>query len=615
VAVLLNAHELGHAFGARPLFTGVSFTLSDGDRVGLIGPNGAGKSTLLSILAGQLTPDHGRLSLRGGAQVVCLPQTPVFEPGASVREAVAGGLRSANFASDAGVVRAKVDELLARLELSGRRAGEAAPVAELSGGLQRRVSLARALISEPDLLLLDEPTNHLDVEAILWLERFLATERFAAVTITHDRTFLQRVARRIFELDPRNHNGLLEVDGDYATFLERKTELMATQQQQEQALRNRLRRETEWLRRGPKARTTKAQARIDRAGQLADDVEELATRNRTRKAEIELQSSGRRSQRLIEAVGLTKRYGDKPVFEGVDVTLTRSSRVVLLGENGAGKSTLLRVLLGLEPPTGGTVKRADDLIVQLFDQHREALDLDRTVVDTVAPDSEHVDWNGTRLHRHGYLERFLFRSEQMRMRVGALSGGEQSRLLIARLMLRPADVLVLDEPTNDLDFDTLDVLQESLAAFDGAVLLVSHDRYFVDQVATQLLAFHGAPGEAGRVTAFADLHQWQAWHTEQQKLRAARPSRPSGVPSVPSPPPPKRVKLSYKDQRDWDTLEARIGEAEATLAAREAECGQPAVSSDGLRLRALTEQIAALRSEIDAMYKRWAELEALQQSG
>jgi ATP-binding cassette subfamily F protein uup len=614
VAVLLNAHELGHAFGARPLFSGVSFTLNDGDRVGLIGPNGAGKSTLLSILAGQITPDHGRLSVRGGAPIVCLPQTPVFEPGAIVRDAVASGLRGATFASDAAVVRGKVDELLARLELTSRRAGADAPVAELSGGLQRRVSLARALIGEPELLLLDEPTNHLDVEAILWLERFLASERFAAVTITHDRSFLQRVARRIFELDPRNYNGLLEVDGDYATFLERKAELMATQQQQEQSLRNRLRRETEWLRRGPKARTTKAQARIDRAGQLADDVEELSTRNRTRKAEIELQGSGRRTARLIEAVGVSKRYGDKLVFDGVDLTLTRSSRIALMGENGAGKSTLLRVLLGLEPPTSGSVKRADDLIVQHFDQHREALDPDCTLVESVSPGSEHVDWNGVRMHRHGYLERFLFRSEQMRMRVGALSGGEQSRLLIARLMLRPADVLVLDEPTNDLDFDTLDVLEQALAAFDGAVLLVSHDRYFVDQVATQLLAFHGAAGEAGRVTAFADLHQWQAWHAEQQKLRGARPSRPGSSPSVPAPAPPKRAKLSYKDQRDWDTLEARIGETEAALAAREAECAAPDVVSDGARLRVLTEQIASLRAEIDAMYQRWAELEALQQS-
>ena len=471
--------------------------------------------------------------------------------------------------------------------------------------------MARALIAEPDLLLLDEPTNHLDVEAILWLERFLASERFASVTITHDRTFLQRVARRIFELDPRNRNGLLEVDGDYATFLERKAELMATQQQQEQALRNRLRRETEWLRRGPKARTVKAQARIDRHGQLSDDVDELATRNRTRKAEIELQSSGRRTQRLIDAEGVGKRYGDKLVFEGIDLTLTRSSRVALLGENGAGKSTLLRVLLGLEEPSEGRVKRAPDLIVQHFDQHREALDPDRTLVESVSPGSEFVDWNGVRMHRHGYLERFLFRSEQMRMRVGALSGGEQSRLLIARLMLKPGDVLVLDEPTNDLDFDTLDVLQEALEAFDGAVLLVSHDRYFVDQIATQLLAFHAAPGEPARATIFADLHQWQTWHDDWEKTRASRPSKQSAFPSAPAP-TPKRVKLSYKDQRDWDTLEARIGEAEAELAKCEAECGDPVVGTDGVRLRALTERIGVLRGQIDAMYARWAELEALQ---
>ena len=617
MAILLTAREIGHAYGVKALFAAVSFTLAEGDRVGLIGPNGAGKSTLLAILAGEIVPDRGELAVRSGARVAYLPQNPTFAPDATVHQAVAQGLvqhgsppkgAQANEAPDWNAP-GRVEEILARLELTGSRAGADTRLAELSGGFQRRVALARALIVEPDLLLLDEPTNHLDVESILWLEKFLAAERFAVVTVTHDRTFLQRVARRILELDVRNQDGLLQVDGDYATYLERKAELLSTQQQQEASLRNRLRRETEWLRRGPKARTTKQTARIDRAEQLAQAVSELAARNRTRRAEFDLQASGRRTQRLIEATQISKRYGDRLVFEGLDVRLTRGTRLALLGENGAGKSTLLRVLLGIEPPTSGTVERADRLVVQMFDQNRESLDPDRTVADTVAEGGDLVDVRGTRMHRNGYLERFLFRPEQMRMRVGALSGGEQSRLLIARLMLRPADVLVLDEPTNDLDFDTLDVLQESLLSFDGAVLLVSHDRYFVDQVATQLLAFHGAPGERGRTSLFADLHQWQTWHSEHRKGRPARATPASTAP----PASPKRKKLSYKDQRDWDTLETRIEQAEREIAAREADCNLPDVGSDAARLLVLHAQITALRAEVDKLYRRWAELEVLQQ--
>ena len=608
MAILLSAHQLAHSFGVRALFEGVSFTLSDGDRVGLIGPNGAGKSTLLKILAGALGADRGQVAPRAGLRVGYLAQIPVLTQGTTVRDAVREGLDPAD---DDG----RVDQLLAKMDLGNEAAGAERPVEELSGGWRKRVALAQALVRDPDLLLLDEPTNHLDVEAIVWLEKFLASARFATVTVTHDRLFLQRVANRILELDRRNADGLMDVAGDYATYLERKAEAMHAQERREDVLRNTLRRETEWLRRGPQARTTKQQARIQRAGALSEEVAGLASRNQVRGVDMEFAARGKGPRRLIEARGIGKRFGARTLFAGVDLFVGPGTRVGLLGPNGCGKSTLWRVLTGDDTPSEGTVLRADTLRVAFFEQNRESLDPARSLADTVCADGDFVSFRGTRVHRFGYLERFLFRSEQMTLPVGRLSGGEQSRLLIARLMLLPADVLVLDEPTNDLDLATLQVLEDALTTFDGAVLLVTHDRYFLDQVATQILAFHTKPGEEGQVMPLVGLSQWDAWHTTQAVPRASRRARAAAAESAASIRPPegakKKAKLTFKDQRDWETIEARIGAAEAALVALETESQSPSVVSDGPRLLALAEEIKKARAAVDALYARWAELEAM----
>ncbi|HVZ74028.1 MAG TPA: ABC-F family ATP-binding cassette domain-containing protein [Polyangia bacterium] len=611
MAILLSAQNLTHAFGARALFEGVSFTVAEGDRVGLIGPNGAGKSTLLRILAGELGADGGEVAARTGLRVAYLPQTPTFAPGATVRDAVRSGQRAG---AGGWEDEARVDELLAKLDLAGEVAGAERAVDELSGGWKKRVALARALVAEPELLLLDEPTNHLDVESILWLERFLAQARFGTITVTHDRLFLQRVSNRILELDRRNAGGLLDVAGDYATYLDRKAEAMAAQERREDVLRNTLRRETEWLRRGPAARTTKQEARIQRAGALADEVAELGTRNRTRAVDLDFQATGRKTRRLIEATGVGVRFGARAIFDEIDVLVGPGTRLGLLGPNGCGKSTLLRVLTGAQVPEGatmsGTVKRADGLEIAFFEQDRAALDPTLTVADAVCPDGDYVEFRGARVHRHGYLERFLFRAEQMNQPVGRLSGGEQSRLLVARLMLRPASVLVLDEPTNDLDLATLGILEDALTSFDGAVLLVTHDRYFLDRVATQILAFHVAPGEEGRVTSFADLEQWEEWHRAQ--AAALRPARAAKTAAAPTSAQPARKKLSFNLQREWDTIEARITEADARVAALEAELAHPDVASNAARLVAIDADLMTARAEVDRLYTRWAELEALQ---
>jgi len=607
-AVLVDAKNLSHAFGAKPLFEGVSFTLLEGDRVGLIGPNGAGKSTLLRILAGLVAPDRGEVARRGGTRVAFMPQTPEL-PFARVRDAVQAGLSARERASYED--EARVDEWINRLELDPD-----AEVRILSGGWQKRVALAQALVQEPDLLLLDEPTNHLDLESILWLERLLANARFATLTVTHDRLFLQRIANRILELDRRNERGLFDVAGDYATYVERKAEVMAAQERREEKVQNTLRRETEWLRRGAAARSTKQRARIDRAGALAEEATDLHSRNRVGRIDLNFHNDvgGPRPERLIEARAISKSFGAQRIFESLDIFISPKTRLGLIGPNGCGKSTLLKVLLGDEPATSGEVIRADQLRVAHFEQMRGSLDPRKTLAETVCPEGDYVYVRGAPLHRNGYLERFLFRPEQMNQPVSSLSGGEQSRLLIARLMLSPANVLVLDEPTNDLDLRTLDVLEEALKNFDGAVLLVTHDRYFLDNVTTELIAFHTRQGEEGRLTKMVGLEQWELWHAGQ--MAPPEPVRAVASASVPSPSsapaaPRKKKKLSFNDQRDLDTIEARILEAESKLAALTEESGRPEIVSNHTRLVALTTEMATARAGVDRLYARWAELEAL----
>jgi ATP-binding cassette subfamily F protein uup len=607
VPVLLSARNLAHAFGARPLFEGVSFTLSDGDRVGLIGPNGAGKSTLLAILAGLIAPDRGEVARRGALRIAYVAQTPELE-GATVRAAVASGLspkHQGDFEHES-----LVDEWVNRLDLDPER-----PLGELSGGWRKRVALARALVSEPELLLLDEPTNHLDVTSILWLERLLASARFATLTVTHDRLFLQRISNRILELDRRNAGGLLDVAGDYATYVEQKAEAMAAQEQREQELKNTLRRETEWLRRGPSARSTKQRARIQRAEALSTEVQSLGSRNRVGSVALDFEGRAEdeiRPKRLIEARGIAQRFGEHTVFSEVDLFIGQKTRLGLLGPNGCGKTTLLRALTGEAEPSSGEVLRADGLSVAYFEQDRGSLDPARSVAETVSPEGDYVLFRGAHLHRHGYLQRFLFRPEQMAQPVGSLSGGEQSRLLLARLMLTPANVLVLDEPTNDLDLATLGVLEDALKSFDGAVLLVTHDRYFLDQVATELVAFGTRPGERGRLTKLADLAQWEAWHAAESAAEKAEPRRAAKGAEYPAEPKPqKKKKLSFNDQRDFDTIEARILAAEARVATLEAELARPDVVSNATRLVELDRELAEARAAVDALYARWAALEAL----
>ncbi|MGZ3688388.1 MAG: ABC-F family ATP-binding cassette domain-containing protein, partial [Bdellovibrionota bacterium] len=538
-----------------------------------------------------------------GLRVGYLPQVPTFKPGKTVLETVLEGARD----PDDWEAQAMAMEAMSRLSLSGvsEFSGET-PVDKLSGGWRKRVALARELVRQPDLLLLDEPTNHLDVESIEWLEDFLEHAPFAVLTITHDRLFLQRVANRIVELDRRNAGGILSVSGDYAAYCEIKDQLISSQERRETVLKNTLRRETEWLRQGAKARTTKQQARINRHGELSSEVSELEYRNRERKARLDFQGAEKNPKKLLEAKGISKSYGKKVIFKDVNINLTPGTRIGVLGANGCGKSTLIRVLLGQEQPDTGEIKRSEHLQVSYFEQNRESLDPKLTVAKTLCPSGEFVDFRGGRVHIKSYLDRFLFSYGQSEMAVGKLSGGEQSRLLLARLMLKEANLLVLDEPTNDLDLATLNVLEEVLTDFPGAVLLVTHDRYFLDQVATQILAFNPVPTRRGPLTSFASLFQWEAWH----RAELLAPDKPQAAPVAAAPAPPeKKRKLSFKEQREFDSMEATIAAAEAELARLEAESAKPENSRAATKLAELAAAMSAAQAEIDRLYKRWAELE------
>jgi ATP-binding cassette subfamily F protein uup len=598
VAILINAHQLSLSFGSRPLFEGVSFSVDSGERVGLIGPNGAGKSSLLKILAGRQAPDSGTLSVQKGLKIGFLEQVPQFKAGITVMEAALEGVYDPYDWEEI----APVQELLSRLDLADRSEDL---VESLSGGWKKRVALARELARKPELLLLDEPTNHLDIESILWLEEFLGKAPFATVTITHDRAFLQRVSNRILELDRKNPGGLLSVKGDYLRYLQTREELMNAQLLQEDKLRNTLRRETEWLRRGAKARTTKQQARIDRHAVLSDNVAELAYRNKTGTARIDFQGVEKNPKKLVEAIGISKSYNGKVIVPKMDLLISPKTRLGLLGANGSGKSTLIRMLLGEEQPDTGSVFRTEHLQPIYFEQNRESLDPELSLAKTLCPRGDHVEYCGSMVHINGYIDRFLFTPAQREMAVGKLSGGEQSRLLIAKLMLRNSNLLFLDEPTNDLDVATLEVLREVLQDFPGAVVLVTHDRFFLDQVANQILAFAEEEGKK-KVIPFADVVQWEEWHTGKDEREAAFKKAKNNAPS-----PAKaaaKTKLSFKEQRELDGMEATIQNAEAKLAALEAESNKPEVLSHASRLVEITNEMGQVQKEIERLYARWSEL-------
>lgn len=592
---VLNAQGLSKSFGADPLFRNVSFTISEGDRIGLIGPNGSGKSTLLRILGGTIDPDTGEVALRKRTQLSYVSQESRFAPGETVRQVILRALERA------AVSETEREGRLA--ETLGRAGFEdfVVEAARLSGGWQKRLSIAEALVQHPDILLLDEPTNHLDLAGIEWLEDLLKGSTFASVVVSHDRYFLENVATEMAELNRVYPDGILRVRGNYSEFLVKKEDFLHAQSQHQEALENRVHREIEWLRRGPKARTSKSKARIDRAQELIGELADLNTRTRTATARIDFAATDRKTKRLVELNGLGYQIGERRLLDSLDFVITAGMSVGLVGPNGSGKTTLLRLICGELQPNEGDIHRADFLRIVYFDQTR-TLNPDVTLRRTLAPDSDSVVYQDQVIHVASWAARFLFTGEQLNQPVGRLSGGERARVLIAQLMLQPADVLLLDEPTNDLDIPTLEIFEESLLEFAGALVLVTHDRYMLDRVSTVVLGLDGR-GSAGR---FADYSQWETWQSERNTVSRAKEKaetpRTEGAAST-------KKKLSYMEAREYATIEERIAEAERTLGEKRIAFEDPTIVSDASRILAAQAELEAAQKNVDELYARWAELE------
>ncbi len=599
--LLLSVDAVTKGFGARPLFEKLSFGIFEGDRAGLIGPNGSGKTTLLRILAGLEEPDSGVRPLRRGIRMGYVPQDPAFPVGATVEEVLVQAL-----ADDP----AEEFEKLARVAVTLGKAGFDDPMQPadiLSGGWRKRLAIARELAKEPDVLLMDEPTNHLDVEGILWLEDLLQSEPLAYLVVSHDRWFLENVAGRMLELDPRYPDGILQGEGTYTDFLEKRDEMLRNQAEYQTSLANKVRREVEWLRRGAKARTTKAKGRIQEANRLIAELTELRERTgaaANARAGIDFNASDRKTKKLLVAEGLTKSFGDRGIVQGLDLKLTPGTRLGLIGPNGSGKTTLLSLLDGTLEPDAGTINRADWLKTVRFEQNRDTLDRTVTLRRALAPEGDTVLYQDRPIHVASWAKRFLFHTEQLDTPVSRLSGGEQARILIARLMLQPADLLILDEPTNDLDIPTLEVLEESLMEFPGALVLVTHDRFLLESVSSVVLALDGR----GNATFFADYTQWEAARTVAPAPKPAA----SKAAAAPSKPAKDSKRLTYREKQEWEQMEVKILETEERLAAAQAAVEDPAVATDPKALQERCEELETARQEVERLYARWAELEEKQ---
>lgn len=598
---ILNAQGLSKSFGATPLFRDIAFTVSDGDRIGLIGPNGAGKSTLLKILAGEEDGDAGDVAIRKRARIGYIHQESTFAPGKTIREILEAALVRGNVAE--AEREGKLRETSGRIGLSD----VTVEAATLSGGWRKRLAVAEAIVAAPDVLLLDEPTNHLDLAGIAWLEELLNEGSFASVVVTHDRYFLENVATEIVELNRVYADGVLRVQGSYSKFIEARQAYLESQSRLEESLRNRVRTEVEWLRRGPKARATKAKARIDTANQLIDQLKEVSSRGQSSTATIGFAGTDRQTKRLVELNDIAVELGGRTIVEHLNFLIANGTRVGLVGPNGSGKTTILRLLTGELAASAGEVTKAGSLRIVYFSQMRE-LPEGVTLRRALAPDSDSVVYQGRVVHVASYAQKFLFSGDQLNQPVERLSGGERARVLIARLMLEPADLLLLDEPTNDLDIATLEVLEESLLEYKGALVLVTHDRYMLDRVSTTVLGLDGK----GNTEVFADYPQWEQWFLNQQTDQ--RPEREEQAATRKPALPVETVagstkkKLSYLEAREFATIEERVEVADARLDAARDRVGDPEVAIDAAKLTDALAEMEAAQAESDVLYARWAEL-------
>jgi ATP-binding cassette subfamily F protein uup len=620
------------AYGLTPLLDHADFLLDPGERVGLIGRNGTGKSSLLKVIAGESKLDDGTVWRAPGVRLAYVPQEPPLDPEHTVFEAVSEGLGNLSQilidyhevshamgepgadttalldrmqhlqheleAQDGWQVQARVETVLSRLSLPADT-----PVSTLSGGWRKRVALARALVAAPEILLMDEPTNHLDLEAIEWLEDMLLDFKGALLFITHDRRFLDRLATRIVELD-RGH--LTEFKGNFSAYQIKKAELLEVEATHAAKFDKVLAQEETWIRQGIKARRTRNEGRVRRLERLR--LERAARRERQGNVRLALDAGERSGKLVAELTHVNKSFGDRVIIHDFSTRILRGDRIGLLGPNGAGKSTLLKLILGELEADSGEIKRGTNLNIAYFDQMREQLNEEATLADTISPGSDFVEIGNERKHVISYLEDFLFPPQRARAPVKSLSGGERNRLLLARLFARPANVLVLDEPTNDLDIDTLELLEELLQDFGGTLFLVSHDRAFLENTVTQVIAFEGN----GQLTEFGGGYDdWRRFSEQRAAEAVVEKPKAAPQPKPAAPPKPAQTKLSFKETHELAALPDKIETLETEQNALNTELADPDIyRTDPQRAKVLQTRLAGLEMELEQVMLRWEELES-----
>ncbi len=595
MATLISAYQLSKSFASKTLFQNISFAIDTSEHIGLIGPNGAGKSTLLSLIAKEQAPDKGQISYANNLTLGYLKQKPVLDQNETIYDSL---MNVTDDIYDADNMQLAF-ELISKMELDRFPEGTDKKVGELSGGWQKKVALARELMKRPNLLLLDEPTNHLDLESIVWLEEFLQkTTEIALLIVTHDRKFLQNTCQVIFDLDPQLPNGILRTNGPYTDHLESKMMLFDGQKRLEDKRRNTMTREKEWLARGPQARLTKQKARIDRAYDIIDEVKDLENKNAKRDLNLDFGGNSKSPKKLIEATKISKSYSGRTLFKDFNAMIRPRHRYGLIGPNGSGKSTLLKCLIGRIPVDSGVVFVNDDIEISYFEQGKDQLDLTKSVLKVICPEGDYVHFQDQPVYARSYLSRFYFKSQQMDMPASQLSGGELSRLILAKLMLKQAHVLIMDEPTNDLDVETLEALSDCLSEFKGAVILVSHDRYFMDQNCDVIWSFDLL---TNTILTFADTNQWEDWFKQNKKALKNSETKALKAASV-------RSGLGYKEKIEFERIEAVIADEEAALKSLQKELGLPETQSNYAKLSELSKEISAVESKVEKLFARWEEL-------
>ncbi|PCI95948.1 ABC transporter ATP-binding protein [Candidatus Aerophobetes bacterium] len=590
---LISCKSISKSYGLRDLFRDLSVSFSPGDRVGLIGPNGAGKSTLLNLFAKLDSPDTGEIVHSKSAHIGYVPQH-IEKHSGTVQEVLEDALINDTHIDESNRER-HIRRILGQVGL----ADPAQLASELSGGRTRRLAIAKALVNEPNILLLDEPTNHLDLDTILWLESFLKRSFKTFIVTSHDRAFLDTISSKIWELSHRYPKGIFSVDGGYVEFIKARENFLMGQEKYERSLRSKTRREEEWLKQSPKARSTKAKARIQEAARLQHELANVKFRNTESKTELGFSSTDRKTKILLTAKNISKEFEGKKIFSEIDIRLVRGDRIAIVGDNGSGKTTLLKILAGEINSDSGTIKYADGLKIFYFDQHRESLDLNLSLRDALSPNGDTIIYRGSSIHIYSWCKKFLFDKSRLDLPIKLLSGGERARVLIARLMMQPVDLLLLDEPTNDLDIDTLEILEASLDDFPGSVVLISHDRAIIDRVADNLVALDSNGGHS----TFNDT---EAWLQHRKKCALEKSREPSATKTKTS---VKKTKLSYKEKKELAKMEETLTALGEEIDALSAILADPAIQNDTDALQQTCQNLANKQEEVDEVYRRWQELE------